>query len=279
MNFVNGTAATRSPPSHRMSHHHRLSATAIAASMLALSTPVAAADVDRYPSPAQQKQVRAATLYLTADGAFAHLDEAEWCEEVEQFLKERGFKSARQHHRQVVTEVAVDLPAAAFRNTAVELVRLVGRAPAPLSRFKARFEVRRFDNTLVTARYDGEQWKEAHESRPDPIPFTRKLMPGQWMMSVEQGQSGGFSSRQTRISLWDKEGEANAFELQAILATPNGELHRSKTVPWMPAGVETNIPADFPTLQGKKLPHGTYRVIYEADGKTIDWPRSLPFEL
>ena len=258
--------------------HHRLSATAIAASMLALSTPLAVADVDRYPSPAQQKQVRAATLFLSADGAFARLEEPEWCEEVEQFLKERGFKSARQHHLQVVTEVAVDLPAAAYRTTAQEIVRLVSAAPAPLSRLKPRFEVRRFDNTLVTARFDGEQWKEARESRPDPIPFTRKLMAGQWMMSVEQGQAPG-DLRQTRISLWDKEGEANAYEVLAIVALPSGELHRSKAIPWMPAGVEVSIPSDFPSLKGKKLSHGTYRVIFEADSRTIDWPRSLPFEL
>ena len=260
-----------------MSHRH-LSASAFAASMLALTTPAAVADVDRYPSPAQQKQVRAATLYLSADGAFARLEEPEWCEEVEQFLKERGYKSARQQHRQVVTEVAVDLPAAAYRTSAQEIVRLVSGAPAPLSRFKARFEVRRFDNTLVTARFDGEQWKEARESRPDPIPFTRKLMAGQWMMSVEQGQ-GQADARATRISLWDKEGEANAFEVQAVLALPSGELHRSKMIPWMPAGVEVSSPTDFPHLKGKKLPHGTYRVIFEADSRTIDWPRSLPFEL
>lgn len=261
--------------------HYPLSASAIAASMLALATPAAVAEVDRYPSAAQMKQVRSAELYLSADGAFANLDEAEWCEEVQQYLKERGHKSARQHHRQVVHEVAVTLPSATYRASVQEIVRLVHAAPAPLSRFRARFEVRRYDNTLVTARFDGEQWKEATESKPDPITFTRKLMAGQWMMSVEQGSDRAVSAgpSSTRISLWDKEGEANAYEVQALIALPSGEVHRSVMIPWNPAGVEVNVPAEFPTLKGKKLPHGTYRVIFEADASTIEWPRSLPFEL
>jgi hypothetical protein len=256
-----------------MTHFPNVAGT-LAIGIIALAAP-ALAEGPRYPSPAQMKLVRTATLYLTADGAFANLDPVEWCEEVEGFLRERGYKQVHQQHRQVLHEVVVSLPASAVRTSAQEVVRLVGGAPAPLSRFRARFEIRRFDNTMVTARFDGEQWKEARESLPDPLPFTLDLSPGQWMMSVEQSRD-----RTTRISLWDKVGEANPFDVQALVALPNGTVHRSRVIPWNPAGVEVFLTGvDFPTLQGKKLAHGTYRVIFEADGKTIEWPRSLPFEL
>lgn len=257
---------------------------ALAAGLLAVSsasaetrgprTTASEAVVDKYPSPAQMKSVRSATLFLRPDGAFAHLDELEWCEEVESFLRERGHKDVRQNHRQVVNEVAVEMPATTYRSVAQEVVRMLSGAAAPLSRFKARFAVRHYDNTLLTARFEGEQWKEAHETRPDPLVFTRALMPGQWMMSVEQGAE----RKNTRIMLWDKIGEANPYEVQALVSLPDGSLHRSRVTPWNPAGVEVLFPVDFPTLKGKKLSPGTYRVIFEADGLTIDWPRSLPFE-
>ena len=264
-------------------NHSPLFVGAVAASLLAVSSAPAQPTSDKYPSPAQMKSVRTATLYLQADGAFAHLDEVEWCEEVESYLRERGHKDVRQHHQQVVNEVAVGLPTATYRAVAQEIVRLMSTAAAPLSRFKARFAVRHYDNTLVTARFEGEQWTEAHESRPDPIVFTRALTPGQWMMSVEQSASSheaprAHRTKATRILLWDKIGEANPYDVQALVSMPDGTLHRSTITPWNPAGVEVMFPADFPTLKGKKLPPGAYRVIFEADGLTIDWPRSLPFE-
>lgn len=247
---------------------------ALAAGLIAVSGVVAHAEPERYPSPAQLKVVRSASLFLSPDGAFANLDAVEWCEEVEGWLRERGYRDVRQVHRQVLSEVVVGLPSASYRANAQETVKLLGLAAAPLSRFKARFEVRRFDNTLVTARYEGEQWKESQETRPDPMPFTRQLAAGQWMMSVEQNPE-----RQTRIALWDKEGEANPYDVQALVALPDGSVHRSAVIPWNPAGVEVLFPVDFPTLKGRKLGHGTYRVIFEADRQTIDWPRSLPFDL
>jgi hypothetical protein len=240
--------------------------------LLLLLPGVSGAESERYPSAAQLKRVRTATLYLSADGAFAKLDEIEWCEEVEEFLRERGYRGVRRHFRQVVNELAVDLSVVSFRAAAKEVVRLLTSAPPPLSRFKARFEVRRFDNTLVTARYEGEQWKEARETRPDPIPFTRKLAAGQWMMSVDPGADHSF-----RIALWDKVGEANPYEVQAVVSLPDGSIHRSRVIPWNPAGVEVLLPVDFPTLRGKALPPGKHRVIFEADGLTIDWPRSMKF--
>jgi hypothetical protein len=152
------------------------------------------------------------------------------------------------------------------------VVRILTSAPAPLSRFQARFEVRRFDNTLLTARYEGEQWKEIRESRPDPVPFTVELAPGQWMMSTEHTERG------LRIALWDKIGEANPYEVQALLVLPDGSLHRSNKVAWDPGGVEVYFPNDFPSIKGRKVPLGPMRAIFEADGRTIDWPRSLVFQ-
>lgn len=231
----------------------------------------ASAEGDRYPTSAQLKLVRSATLFVSPDGAFARLDEVEWCEEIEQFLRERGYRRLWREHRQVVNEVALELPPVSYRNVAQEVVRLLTSAPTPLSRFRARFEVRRFDNTLVTARFEGEQWKEARESTPDPVPFTLKLAPGQWMMSVEPAERG------LRIALWDKIGEANPFEVQAVVALPDGSIHRSRKIAWQPTGVEVLLPLEFPTLRQKHLARGPYRVIFEADGHTIDWPRSLSF--
>jgi hypothetical protein len=242
----------------------------IAVGILALGTSVASAE--RYPTPAKLKQVRTAALHLSPDGVLARLDPVEWCEELEQFLRERGHRGVRQYHRQVLSEVVVPLPSPAFRAAAQEIVRVLTSAPAPLSRFRARFEVRRFDNSVLSARYEGEQWKEARESRPDPLPFTLELAPGQWMMSVELDRPGG-----VRIAIWDKVGEANPFEVLAVLALPDGSVHRSRRIPWNPAGVVVYTPDDFPTLRSRELARGRYRVIFEADGRTIDWPRSLRF--
>jgi hypothetical protein len=237
--------------------------------LLALSG--ASAEQSRYPTPTQLKLVRSAVLYLSVDGALAQLDPVEWCEEVDQFLRERGFQKLSRRHQQVLNEVAVDLTPDSYRKTAQEIVRLVTSAPPPLSRFRARFEVRHFDNTLLVARYEGEQWKE-RESRPDPVPFTLTLAPGQWMMSMEHTEDG-----RMRLALWDKVGEANPYEVQAVIALPDGSIHRSRVVPWNPEGVEVLLPSDFPTLKDRPLPKGAYRAIFEADGQTIDWQRSLSF--
>jgi hypothetical protein len=232
----------------------------------------AGARESRYPTPAQLKQVRSAVLYLSVDGALAQLDPVEWCEEVEQFLRERGLRRLSRRHQQVLNEVAVELPGDSYRKKAQEIVRLVTSAPPPLSRFRARFEVRHFDNTLLVARYEGEQWREAWESRSDPVPFTLTLAPGQWMMSMEHTEDG-----RIRLALWDKVGEANPYEVQAVVALPDGSLHRSRVIPWNPEGVEVFLPSDFPTLAGRALPKGAYHAIFEADGQTIDWQRSLSF--
>jgi hypothetical protein len=244
----------------------------VAALFVLLGMPLGAS-AERYPSATQLKLVRSAMLYLAPDGAYARLDEVEWCEEMERFLRERGFHGVRQRHEQVVNDVAVPLPPAAFRSAAQDLVKLLTSAPPPLSRFQSRFEVRRYDNTLLTGRYEGEQWKEIRESRPDPVPFTIELAHGHWMVSAEHTADRG-----VRIALWDKIGEANPYDVQAVLVLADGSLHRSSKVAWEPAGVEVFFPADFPTLKARKIPLGPVHVIFEADGRTIEWPRSLPFQ-
>lgn len=233
----------------------------------------AIADAPRYPDTTQRSQIRSATLFLGPDGAFANLDRAEWCAEAQQFLRERGIREARQRHRPALSEVEVDVGSTDPRTAAGTALKVLGSAPAPLSRFRARLEVRHYSGALRVSVFAQEKWHLRRMLGPDPLPFTRDLAAGRWLISAGPGPG-----RTTRLAVWDQVGEANPYEVQALVALPDGSVHRSRVVPWFPAGVEVNLPGDFPTLRGRPLVAGTYRVIFEADGKTVDWPRSLRFE-